>query len=550
MTMKRQTSPPKSPKSKHCKHTNDYTNNNTNNILYFCMEWGIEDVRDGPLQLYCGGLGILAGDIIKTVKDKSLPIYGVGILWGKGFSKQEKTGCPLLDKTLVDRTLIDPVCVNNTPVTVVVTVEGEPVSLRAFTPKCNNRLYLLEPISPQHRWMTDLLYQGDNRVRLAQKIILGVGGIRLSECMNLKISLYHFNEGHPVIASLELIRREIINLLHTHTHTHTLDRQQLFHSALNNVKKKIVFTTHTPIAAGNAYFTLEEFFTTSAALNFTPKELYELGKPVSSHTDGEELKMGFDIDVNSRGLTIGMTELALRVCKAANAVSEKHADTARKMWGSLSGIPRIQAITNGVHRPTWQDDRIAHAFATGGNLLDAHKLAKHEMLEEVNKRLPAHALLCVDEWLDCLVVGFGRRAALYKRAYLLLQDIEWMKMALKKKIRFIFSGKPHPNDDEGHDMVKTFYRVRDELPGGFVYVPDYDMHIGKVLTRGVDVWLNTPRVPMEASGTSGMKAAMNGVLNVSCLDGWWPEGCIDGITGWGIEETHTHTHTHKASKII
>ena len=282
-----------------------------------------------------------------------------------------------------------------------------------------------------------------------------------------------------------------------------------FEDAMKSAQTQTVFTTHTPVPAGNETHALQH--------------LWDMGGHLNS-LSWEQLK-------TIGGDPFEMTPAALRLSRAANAVAELHGHTARDMWAHIEDAPYIRAITNGVHMPTWQSGAIARLAKFGENdeLWAEHQRLKSILLSEIEKR-QGHAL---DP--DVLLIGFARRAATYKRANLLLRNPQWVNENFgQRKLQFVFAGKAHPADEGGKDLIQNIRQVSREYPGQLVYLENYDMHLGALLTRGCDVWLNNPVRPKEASGTSGMKAAANGVLNLSILDGWWDEGCEHGVNGWGV----------------
>ncbi|MDP4181043.1 MAG: alpha-glucan family phosphorylase, partial [Bacillota bacterium] len=306
--------------------------------------------------------------------------------------------------------------------------------------------------------------------------------------------VYHFNEGHAVFAGIELIRE-------------LMDTEGLsFDDALEVVRKKIVFTTHTPVEAGNEVHA---------------HELLQYMGAYDGLTYGQMMNLG--------GNPFNMTVAGLRLSFKANAVAQLHGKTARKMWKNVDGACEIIAITNGVHNGTWQDEAIKAAYEKNDDLWAPHMAAKKSMIDEIDARNNVR----LDE--NVLTIGFARRAAPYKRSDFIFRKKEIIEPLLKdRKLQLIFSGKAHPNDLTGKEIVSNLYAMSQRYPESVIFVENYDMKIGKLLTRGCDVWLNNPIRPLEASGTSGMKAAMNGVLNLSILDGWWPEGCEHGKNGWQI----------------
>ncbi len=460
-------------------------------VAYFCMEFGLHE----NFKIYSGGLGILAGDILKAAKDENLPLVGVGILWRQGYTTQliGEDGKPYdcFPEYRYD-------FLEDTGVIVKVRIRGRQVQCKVW--KCteydNVPLYLLDTNLPENNdsLITGQLYGWFGEERIAQEMILGIGGVRALKALGIKVDVYHFNDSHPVIAGLELIREG-------------MDEDGLsFETAWQKVRERIVFTTHTPVIAGNEVH---------------EHELLKYMGANNGLTYGQMLKLG--------GEPFSMTVAGLRLSKKANAVAELHGVTARKMWREVTGASEIIAITNGVHNGTWQDSRMIKAYAKNDDLWAPHLEAKREMIAEVLRRTGVK----LEE--NVLTFGFARRAAPYKRGNLIFAKREVIEPLLKgKKLQIIFSGKAHPNDLTGKEIVANLYKMTALYPESVIFLQNYDMKIGKILTRGCDVWLNNPIRPMEASGTSGMKAAMNGVLNFSVLDGWWPEGCIHGVTGWQI----------------
>ncbi len=464
-------------------------------VAYFCMEYGLSH----ELTVYSGGLGILAGDFMKSCGDLGVPVTGIGILWDEGYTNQTiENGQPVDHYAPTRRDALVPVAVE-----VVVTVSGEEVALRAHrvTRYTEAPLYLLEPRQDRHRWITRRLYSGGPEHRLAQEIVLGVGGVRLLRALGVEVDVYHFNEGHAVFAGHELLRE-------------ARAAGASFEQAWESVRERIVFTTHTPVPAGNESHDPELLVKGGAALGLSADELERLG-----------------------GAPYGMTVAGLRLSRKANAVARLHGETARAMWRGTDGVAPIISITNGVHPGTWQDSRIRCAGADTDALWLAHRAAKQQLVADIAERTGVR----LDA--DGLIVGFARRAATYKRSDLIFGDPARLQRLFDAGLQLVFSGKAHPRDEEGKRVVTKLVAAARRWPRTVVFLENYDMAIGATLTRGCDVWLNNPRRPMEASGTSGMKAAMNGVLNCSILDGWWPEGCRHGVTGWRIEAVHSGAST-------
>ena len=484
-------------------------------VAYFCMEYGL----DNDFKLFSGGLGILAGDYIKAAYDAAYPMVAVGILWRQGYSIQTigDNGLPV-DAFPEYRYPF----LKDTGVVVEVLIKKKTVRCKVWRCDCYNNipLYLLDTFLPDNpeALVTGQLYGWFGEERLAQEIILGIGGVRALKALGIEPDLYHFNEGHAIFAGLELIRDE--------TKLQGGKRKCTFNRAMEAVRRKIVFTTHTPVMAGNEKHSYDAIYYTGADNGFTKSELVRLG-----------------------GDPFNVTVAALRLSCRANAVAELHAETARDMWAFVEGAAEIIAVTNGVHNRTWQDAEIAAAaeLQTGagagagagadtGAVVGAsaglrviHRKRKAALIDEIRRRNG----VCLDP--EKLLIGFARRAAPYKRSDLIFKDMKRIAPLLETgRVQLVFSGKAHPNDIQGKQIVANLYEMTKLFPQSVVFLENYDMDIGKLMTRGCDVWLNNPVRPMEASGTSGMKAAMNGVLNLSILDGWWPEGCVHGINGWQI----------------
>lgn len=463
-------------------------------IAYFCMEYGL----DPALPIYAGGLGILAGDYMKSCGDLRAPVVGIGLFWDRGYTRQLVNArggvSDHYPKTPRD-------ALRHVDAKFGVVIRGKKVPLRAWTLDryLTSTLYLIEPVRDNDRWITERLYGGDDEDRLAQEIVLGVGGVRLLAALGLKPDVYHFNEGHAVFAGLELLRAQTFG-------------GTTLASRIGKLRDHIVFTTHTPVPAGNEVHSLENMKKVGADCGFGQAALEEIG-----------------------GNPFSMTVAGLRLARLANGVAELHGDTARAMWTGVKRAAPIIAVTNGVHAPTWQDARVRAALAPGkarakqdAELWDAHQRMKCELSSVVQQRTG------VELPPNRLVIGFARRAAAYKRADLILGDERHLKKLFDRGVHIVYSGKAHPRDLAGKAVVGRILQAAKQYPKNVVFLPNYDMYLGALLTRGADIWLNNPRRPLEASGTSGMKAAMNGVPNLSILDGWWPEGCEHGVTGWKI----------------
>ncbi|MCE9615539.1 MAG: alpha-glucan family phosphorylase [Lentisphaerae bacterium] len=458
-------------------------------VAYYCMEYGL----DPSFRIYSGGLGILAGDFLKAARDGGYPLVGVGVLWQQGYGEQRVS--PDGNVSPLFKTYKHP-AVKDTGVRVKVRVRQRPVTCRVWscTAFGNVPLYLLDTNLPENgpnAAITDRLYSGDAAHRIEQEIVLGCGGYLALRALKIPVDVHHFNEGHAVFAGLEILRRQLASGL-------SFDR------AIAATRRQVVFTTHTPVPAGNEQHPLALLREVGALDGLTRAQAVAIG-----------------------GSPFNMTAAALRLARAANAVAELHGVVAVKMWAHLRRAAPIHPITNAVHVGTWVDPRILAAAHRPAALWDAHQANKRALIQLIAKRTGVR--------LDPsrLLIGFSRRAASYKRWDLVFSDRRRLDALLKqRRIQFVFSGKAHPNDSGGRAMIERVIAIGERYPNAMAFLPNYDMTIGAALTRGADVWLNSPRRPNEASGTSGMKAAINGVLNLSTLDGWWPEACQHGVNGW------------------
>ncbi len=460
-------------------------------VAYFCMEYGL-DLR---LKTYAGGLGILAGDHLKGAHDHDYPIIGIGLKWKQGYGSQafDEAGKP---QTVFSAASYPDDLLEDTGVEVTVSVRDEDVRCKVWktTAFGNVPLYLLDTDLPGNPapLITDRLYGGTPEDRVAQEIVLGIGGVRALRALGIEVDVYHFNEGHALLAAFELIREK-------------RSAGASYDDALTATRDEIVFTTHTPVLAGNEQHPLDRLMDLGAGNGLTRAQLKALG-----------------------GDPFNMTVGALRLARKANAVAQLHGVTANLMWRHVEDGAEIVAITNGVHRPTWVDPALSVAAGVGGDALwTAHQQNKEQLLDLVERRTGTRLRA------DRLLIGFARRAVVYKRPTLIFSDEERIGPLLESgQLQLVFAGKAHPQDAAGQQIVAELAAFSQRYPQGVVFIPDYDMEVGAAMTRGADVWLNNPRRPKEASGTSGMKAAMNGVLNLSTLDGWWPEACDHGRNGW------------------
>lgn len=459
-------------------------------VAYFCMEYGL----DNAFKAYAGGLGILAGDYMKGAKDHEFPIVGIGIKWKQGYTDQliDEKGQPYDTYHNYQYDFME-----DTGVTVHVTIRKRKVACKVWKLDAfgNADLYLLDTDLPENEdaWITGQLYGWFGEERIAQEIVLGVGGVRALRLLGIPIDVYHFNEGHALFAGFELMREKI-------------EQGMSYEEALEASKNEIVFTTHTPVVQGN-----------------------------ESHPIDRLMYMGADLGIMSRaqmkelggGDPFNMTVGALHLSKKSNAVAQLHGETANKMWAHIEDRSEIVAITNAIHMPTWVDNAMVEAAENNGDLWATHMKNKQALVDFVKNRTGQQLNV------DNLIIGFARRSVPYKRSDLIFSKPEVIEPYLKEgKIQLVFSGRAHPLDDTGKGIAANLVAMAKKYPNAVVFLENYDMEIGAMLTRSCDVWLNNPRRPKEASGTSGMKAAMNGVLNCSILDGWWPEACDHGVNGW------------------
>ncbi|AIQ50731.1 alpha-glucan family phosphorylase [Paenibacillus sp. FSL R7-0331] len=461
-------------------------------VAYFSMEYGLHS----DFKMYAGGLGILAGDYIKGAKDIGAPIIPIGLKWKQGYTDQkiDASGNPYDSYHNYVYDFLE-----DTGVKVTVKVRKTDVVCKVWkTDKFGNSpLYLLDTDIPENSdaWITGQLYGWFGEERIAQEIVLGIGGVKAMRALEIPIDVYHFNEGHAALAAVELIREK-------------MSGGSTFEEAWKATREEVVFTTHTPIKEGNETHPLDRLEYMGAFNGLTRAQMERIG-----------------------GEPFNMTVAGLRLSRISNGVAQLHADTANKMWKEVAGRSEIIGITNAIHTPTWVDERITRAYEENGDLWEAHKEIKNELIGFIEER----SGIALNP--DNLLIGFSRRAAPYKRSDLIFSQPDIIEPYLKDgKIQIVFSGKAHPLDDNGKKIVSNLVAMMKKYPKSVVFLENYDMTIGAQLTRGSDIWLNNPRRPLEASGTSGMKAAMNGVLNCSILDGWWPEACMDGENGWQIGE--------------
>ncbi len=529
-------------------------------IAYLSTEYGLHQ----SLPIYSGGLGILSGDHVKESSDLGLPFVGLGFIYPQGYFKQTipRNGWQQADYHYLDfsKSPIKPVPENGDTQLIIELKYPTSLFLRVWTMKVGRTpLYLMdtdiEQNQPWDRGLSARLYGGDREMRIRQEIVLGFGALKILSHFGFNPDIYHLNEGHTSFATLELIRREM------------LDNGLTFKEAKDEVRKKIVFTTHTPVSAGHDQFSFalvaKYFQNYWESLNISREDFLSLG--------------AFDWG-HGQGPRFNMTTLGIRMSRYQNAVSRLNGEVSREMWKNLYSNPEFHSrpplsyVTNGVHVPTWVSGPFQNLYRRylGKNwsrqqdnpdiwekiddipnteLWKTRLEARKRMFSFLRERTRAHRIqgdrdsrltLAGGALLDpeALTIGFARRFATYKRAGLIFQDIQRIKANLLDPytpVQIIFAGKAHPQDDAGKHVLQGIFKkvVSGEYGGRIAFIEDYDMQIGRYLVQGCDVWLNTPEKPMEASGTSGMKAAMNGVVNFSILDGWWPEG-YRGSNGYVI----------------
>lgn len=492
-------------------------------IAYFSMEIGINPA----MPTYSGGLGILAGDTVLSAADMKIPMVAVTLLYHKGYFYQrlEKDGQQTEEPV---EWVIEDFAKKLEP-QVIVSIEGRPVKIAAWEYMVRGisgytlPVYLLdtdlEENASEDRHLTDTLYGWDAKYRFSQEIVLGIGGVRMLRALgHTQIERFHMNEGHASLLTVELLDEQL----------RAKNGDPIGADDIAAVRRRCVFTTHTPVDAGHDKFAID-----------LVKQVF------GAH---EALAME---NVFCCGGMLNMTYLALNLSHYVNGVAKQHGEVSRHMFEGY----KIDAITNGVNAsrwtneffqqlydkfiPGWREDNFSLRYALSiptALISEAHLLAKRQLLNYVNQQTN----LGMDS--DVLTIGFARRMTSYKRPDLLFTDLQRLRAicAQAGPIQIIYSGKAHPKDGEGKELIKRIFAAGRQLRNDvkIAYLPNYNINLGLLLTGGVDLWLNTPQPPMEASGTSGMKAAMNGVPSLSILDGWWIEGCIEGVTGWAIGENH------------
>jgi glycogen phosphorylase len=535
-------------------------------VAYFSAEFGLHE----SLPIYSGGLGVLAGDHVKSASDLDIPLVAVGLFYGEGYFLQR------LDMKGWQREEYVTTDIHRSPMQPAIGKNGEPVVVSVQTRKGSicakvwrvkvGRIDLLlldsnvEGNEPEDRELTSRLYGGDGRTRIRQELLLGVGGHRALRAMGITPGVLHLNEGHSGFAVLEAIRNRM------------QEEGMDFMAAASQVPREVIFTTHTPVPAGHDRFDGE----------LMEEHLGPLREQLGLSHDN---LMGFGrVNSNDTQETFCMTVLGLKLSRRANAVSALHGDVSRAMWWGLYPEKPVDAvpighITNGVHVPSWLAPQMGRLYdrhlgvdwqarsgsartweqietVDDGELWETHFSLKLRLLEFMRRRAQEQAKRRDEdeETLqnlsrlfipDALTIGFARRFATYKRANLILADIKRLAEMVndpKHPVQFVFAGKAHPHDEPGKKVLQQIAELMrsPEFSEKFVFIEDYDINVGRYLVQGVDVWLNNPRRPLEASGTSGQKVVLNGGLNLSVLDGWWAEA-YDGLNGFAIGTGRTHS---------
>jgi starch phosphorylase len=513
-------------------------------VAYFSMEIALENAMPS----YSGGLGVLAGDTIRAAADLRLPMVATSLLYRRGFFSQHLSE----DGSQTEEPVVWKVedFLKEEAARVTVPLENRRVELRCWRYDVKGvrgfvvPVYFLDADLPSNaewdRNLTGGLYGGDSYYRLCQEVLLGIGGVRMLRALGYEdLTRYHMNEGHAALLSLELLGAEATKAGRTAINADDIEK----------VRAKCMFTTHTPVPAGHDRFPIEYltrvFPQQSKFFDLKDAAVADLVKrSLQTEQNYPDLQ-----EAAARGAHLNMTYLALSLSTYVNGVAKQHGVTSRQMFPEVP----IEAITNGVHAGTWtsppfqqlfdrqiaqwREDNYSLRSALGlppEEVWSAHLIAKHELLEAVREKTG----LSLDE--EVFTIGFARRATGYKRADLILSDLDRLRQIAKNAGQFqiIYAGKAHPNDGGGKDIIRRIFHAKKALRKAVpvVFLDEYNLDLGGKITSGVDLWLNTPQFPLEASGTSGMKAALNGVPSLSILDGWWVEGHIEGVTGWSIGE--------------
>lgn len=535
-------------------------------VAYFSAEFGIHE----SIPIYSGGLGVLSGDHIKSASGLGVPLVAIGLFYNQGYFKQRLNGEGYQEEeyrdTKVEDLPVEPARDRDgNAITIAIETRGGEIQARVWLMMVGRvRLYLLdcsvEGNSPEDRQLTNRLYGGDERQRIRQELVLGVGGVKALKALGIQPSVYHLNEGHSAFAPFEVMRQ------------HIDEDGMTFDMALREVARRTVFTTHTPVPAGHDRFSAElveeHLGPLRDLLGISFEQFMGLGR----------------VEPQNHQESVCMTVLGLKLSRKANAVSSLHGHVSRNMWAHLwpwrteEEIP-IGHITNGVHVPSWLAPPMQQLYdrnfepgwckrmgessvwkkiydVDAGELWETHNVLKSRLLEFVRRRVSRQCRRRgeSDDVVDAartlldpevLTIGFARRFATYKRAALLMSDLGHFQRILEnvdRPVQFVFAGKSHPKDEPGKQLIQEISNLRHDprFTGKVVFIEDYDINVCRHMIQGVDVWLNNPRRPLEASGTSGEKVVLNGGLNLSVLDGWWAEA-YDGSNGFAIGTGREHT---------
>jgi glycogen phosphorylase len=535
------------------------SSNHANSVKRFVAYFSMEIALENAMPSYSGGLGVLAGDTIRAAADLRLPMVAVSLLYRRGYFTQHLSDDGSQHEEPVEWKVDD--FLKEEEARVTVPLENRRVELRAWRYDVKGvhdfhvPVYFLDAdLESNTEWdrnLTGGLYAGDSYYRLCQEVLLGVGGTRMLRALGHEhLTRYHMNEGHAALLSLELLGQEALKA----------GRNAVNGEDIEKVREKCIFTTHTPVPAGHDRFPVE-FLTRvfpQQAKFFDLKDA-AVADLVKRSLQSQQA-YGDLQQAAASGAMLNMTYLAFSLSNYVNGVAKQHGVTSRQMFPEVS----IEAITNGVHAatwtsssfqalfdrqiPQWREDNYSLRSALGlppEEVWTAHLIAKHELLERVREKTG----LSLDD--DTFTIGFARRATGYKRADLILRDLDRLRQIAKNAGQFqiIYGGKAHPNDGGGKDIIRHIFHAKKALRKAVpvVFLDEYNLELGGKMTAGVDLWLNTPQFPLEASGTSGMKAALNGVPSLSILDGWWVEGHLEGVTGWSIGDKRSSSGTETPS---
>lgn len=490
-------------------------------IAYFSMEIALE----GSIPTYAGGLGVLAGDTVRSAADMQVPLVAITLLCRQGYFDQRLDSDGRQHEAQVMWKSGD--FLQEMSEKVSITIEGRQVQLRAWKYEVTGvngytiPVYLLDADLPENderdRVLTHWLYGGDQCYRLSQEAVLGIGGVRMLLALGYdQLHRFHMNEGHASLLTLELLVEQAAKS----------GRSRVMHDDIEPVRQKCVFTTHTPVPAGHDQFPMN------------------LVTRVLGHRDVYDMK-----DVFCCEGVLNLTYLALNLSHYVNGVAKRHGLVSQHMFGRYV----IDSITNGVHAASWTGPEFAKLFERyipgwredNYSLRYALRIPPDEVWtahQAQKERLVGHIRQVTGDDMDsqAMMIGFARRMTAYKRPDLIFRDMERLKRIAAQAggLQLVYAGKAHPHDEGGKELIRQVFRARNELKGAIkiVFLENHDLALGQLITGGVDIWLNTPEPPLEASGTSGMKAALNGIPSLSVPDGWWLEGCIEGLTGWSIGE--------------